>query len=424
MRNVIGNLGLVRRRPSFGRFWLGIMISRSGDALTTVALAWLVLTIAGPRELGVALLCFGLPRILSGTIAGRLLDRFQPRVLLGWDNAVRGLLIALIPLFDHLDLLRIGHIYVIAGLSALLSSLTEVAEGALVPKLVESSELEAANSLLSINWDIAYIVAPALGGFAIHQIGAPGVLLIDAASFALMSYLCFGLPLVRVEPRDPDEPAADFFRRWLGLATLRRYPAVVTLTTLSVLFLFLNGMIEVFYPVFSREQLHADAQVYGLVVTAAAIGSFCGVLFGFMVFRRLSPPRRMSLLLLSGIPFFVLLAGVSNSVAAILLVAAASFLWGPYFVIERSLVQRLVPDNVRGEVAGARMAISSVGFPLGSAAAGLILTRADVSTLVLLMAGAYALLGISALVSRPLHEAGAAETQAIASSSYLASEPA
>src|ERR1700736_1957032 len=87
----------VARRPVFRRFWLGMMISRAGDAFTTVALSWVVLDIAGPLQLGVVLMCFGLPRVVSGPLAGRVLDRTagtDPRLLLAADNAARGMLIA------------------------------------------------------------------------------------------------------------------------------------------------------------------------------------------------------------------------------------------------------------------------------------------------------------------------------------------
>src|SRR6202041_723746 len=93
----------VARLPAFRRFWLGMMISRAGDAFTTVAVSWVVLDIAGPLQLGVVLMCFGLPRVVSGPIAGHLLDRTDrtdrtdPRLLLAGDNAVRGMLIAVVP---------------------------------------------------------------------------------------------------------------------------------------------------------------------------------------------------------------------------------------------------------------------------------------------------------------------------------------
>ena len=45
-----------------------MLISRAGDAFTTVALSWVVLTLAGPVQLGIVLACFGLPRVVSGPI--------------------------------------------------------------------------------------------------------------------------------------------------------------------------------------------------------------------------------------------------------------------------------------------------------------------------------------------------------------------
>ncbi|MGD0243947.1 MAG: hypothetical protein ABSB59_27020 [Streptosporangiaceae bacterium] len=94
MRQTLQQGRRVLRHQAFRRFWLGMMISRAGDAFTLVALSWVVLGIAGPAQLGVVLMCFGLPRIVSGPVAGRLLDGTRPRLLLAADNAARGLLIA------------------------------------------------------------------------------------------------------------------------------------------------------------------------------------------------------------------------------------------------------------------------------------------------------------------------------------------
>src|SRR5580700_4146468 len=80
-RGLVKRYAEVGRHRAFRRFWLGMMISRAGDAFTAVALSWVVLDIAGPLQLGVVLMCFGLPRVVSGPVAGRLLERFRPRIL-------------------------------------------------------------------------------------------------------------------------------------------------------------------------------------------------------------------------------------------------------------------------------------------------------------------------------------------------------
>jgi MFS family permease len=88
LRKTIQRYLQVARHRTFRRFWLGMMISRAGDAFTAVALSWVVLGLAGPVQLGIVLMCFGLPRVVSGPVAGRILDRIDPRPLLAADNAV------------------------------------------------------------------------------------------------------------------------------------------------------------------------------------------------------------------------------------------------------------------------------------------------------------------------------------------------
>ncbi|MGW6445180.1 MFS transporter [Lentzea sp. NPDC055074] len=405
MRETLHNLALVKRNPVFRRFWLGMLISRTGDAFTTIALSWLVLTVAGPAELGVVLLCFGLPRLVSGPVAGRLLDRFQPRVLLGWDNALRGVFIGLLPLLSVLGALSIPVICAIAVCCAVLSSVTEVAESALVPRLVEDRELEAANSLLGVNWEIAYIAGPPLSGLFIAWVGAPTALVLDAVSFGVMSLICFGLPRIELDG-EQDGGTQSFFRKWLGTGALFRLPAVLVLTISTVGFLFLQGMSEVFFPVYSRTGLNAGPGVYGVLVATASVGALLGVVFGPSVYRRFKPRLKMSLVLMAGAPLFGVVAFVDHVLAAAVLLGLAAFLWGPYYVFERSLAQRLTPPDVRGQVMGARTAISSLGFPLGSATAGFLFAEAGLVPVVLGMAAAYAVLGVLPLSSAALRRAG------------------
>ncbi|MCP2253687.1 putative arabinose efflux permease, MFS family [Prauserella aidingensis] len=402
MRKVIHDLAIVRRNPVFRRFWLGMLISRAGDAFTTVALSWLVLTVAGPAQLGVVLLCFGLPRIFSAPVAGQLLDRFQPRLLLGWDNALRGALVALLPLLAAVELLSVPVICVIAAFCATLSAVTEVAEGALVPRLVDDADLESANALLGANWELAYIVGPPVSGLIVAWAGASPALIVDALSFGLMSLICFGLP--RLGKTSAEQPAG-FLKKWLGAGALFRLPAVLTLTLTTLVFLFLSGMIEVFYPVFSRDGLQAGSGAYGLLVGVAGCGALLGVVVGPALLRTRRPAVKIALAVGSGAPFFGLLALTDNVAVAIALVGVAAFLWGPYFVVERSLVQRLVPEDLRGQVMGARTAVTSLGFPLGSAAGGAVLAGVSVKAVILAMTLAYVALALVPVLSGAVRKA-------------------
>jgi predicted MFS family arabinose efflux permease len=417
----------VLRRRAFRRFWLGMLISRAGDAITLVALSWLVLGIAGPAQLGVVLMCFGLPRIVSGPVAGRLLDGSRPRLLLAADNAARGLLIAAVPVLLWQHRLTVAGLYGIAAASALLSAATEVAESSLVPRLVADDELDAANSLLSANWELAGIAGPAVAGLIVATVGAPLALLLDAGSFAVMTAVCLSLPPLhrKASPeqagpeqagpgqagpgqadRDQAEPARARARRGLGI--LFRYPAVLVLTACGFGMLFLDGVATVLYPQYCRTFLHVGPTGYGVLVSAAGAGALLGVLAGPGLSGRLPPSPRLAAVIGAGAALFGSLALAPGLAVAAVLLGLATFAWGPYYVFERTLMQRLVPDQVRSRVAGARMTISSLGFPLGSAAGGTVTGGIGVTGTVLVVAGSGLALGLLPLLAPALRELGRA----------------
>jgi hypothetical protein len=95
------------------------------------------------------------------------------------------------------------------------------------------------------------------------------------------------------------------------------------------------------------------------------------------------------------------------AVAAILL-GLAVFAWGPYSVFERTLVQRLVPDDMRSRLFGARTMISSLGFPLGSAIGGALIGGIGVPGVILAIACSCLPLGLLPLLAPSLRGLDAA----------------
>jgi MFS family permease len=416
MRQTLQGARRVLRRPSFRRFWLGMLISRAGDAFTLVALSWVVLGIAGPVQLGVVLACFGLPRIVSGPVAGRLLDGARPRLLLAADNAARGLLIAAVPVLLWQHDLAVADLYGIAAVSALLSAVTEVAESALVPRLVDDEHLDAANSLLSANWELAAIAGPAVAGLIVATVGAPLALLLDAGSFAVMTAICLSLPFLDRPPEpaqaEPAQAESVAGHNRLGLGILLRFPAVLVITVCGFGMLCLDGVATVLYPVYARTVLQTGSAGYGVLVSAAGAGALLGVLAGPGLAGRLPPSRRLAVVIAAGAPWFGLLCLAPGLAVAAVLLGLATFAWGPYYVFERTLMQRLVPREILSRVAGARMTISSLGFPLGSAIGGVLAGGIGVRGAIVAIACSYLALGVLPLLAPALRSVSGAAAAA------------
>lgn len=360
-------------RSAFLRLWLGLMLSRMGDQLTTVALIWFVLQLTNSGvAVGLVVLCFQLPAMLSGPIIGVLLDRYQPRLVMAVDNFGRACIIATIPCLYLVNALPLWLLYTLALCAGVLSPATEVGLRLIIPRIVPDIELERANSLSAISWDFATLIGPAIVGFLIIFLKAPIVLLIDALTFLLMGTMVLTLPAVQRVKRDSTQVNMHS-RNLLGFGILFRMKPVLLLTILTLLFLLMQALIEIVMPMYSQKILGSGSAGYGLLMTAFSIGSLLALAFISQFWMRSRSPGVMLayLLLLSGLTLAPLIF-IRALPLAFLVMCLTGLTSAPYYVLEQSIIQRLVPDQVRGQIFGARSALNAAGYPLGSMIGGVL----------------------------------------------------
>ncbi len=359
------------RSSAFLRLWLGLSISYVGDQFTIIALLWFVLQLTGSgAAVGLVILCFGLPGVVTGAILGRLLDREQPRLVMGFDNLARAALIAAIPTLYALGSLQLWHVFVLALLAGALSPATTAGVRAFVPHLVDDAALDRANALTATSLQFSYLAGPVAAGFAVARLGGPWALFIDAASFLLMGLLVLTLPTITREPRVAQHAAAN---RWLGFGALFSLRYVPALTLLSLVFFFSYGPLEAALPLYSGQTLHANADGYGLLWTGFGMGAFAGVLTLTKLSHRWRPSIALPMIAVLWGALLCPLFFIRQLPLAMLFLGVAGASWAPYTPMETTLLQRLVPAEIRGQVFGARHSLVVAAAPLGALVGGLLL---------------------------------------------------
>jgi predicted MFS family arabinose efflux permease len=364
-----GVLKLLRENSRLRWFSAGLLVSRVGDTFNGVALAWLGLSLGGPRALGLILLCFGLPRVPASPLAGYLLDRLGARTLLITDNVGRGCVVATVPVLGWLHLISVWALCLIAATAGVLSTLTDVGEYLVTPALVAEQDLVQANAIMSLTYEAAVLIGPAAAGLLVDTAGYEAAFGCDALSFAVMACAASLLP----RHSNTSAPAKEgrgvslLTRGFRGMIRLR---VVLVMTVAAVVFLLLSGMMEVIWPAYSRYTLHTDAGGFGLLMTSAGLGATLGVLG---LARRLTKFRSgtaLGLVLCGHGLLFLPFVFINAFAAAIGLAFCVYFVGMSFYTLERTIVQNAVPPEIRGEVIGARRAITSAGYPLGAAIAG------------------------------------------------------
>ncbi len=345
-------------RPAFRRLWLGLVISRLGDQFTIIALVWFVLQLTGSGvAIGLVVFCFQLPTIISSPFMGKLLDRYQPRTIMAVDNFGRACIIAAIPALYLFGALHLWMVYVLALFTGFLSPATEVGCRIVIPRLVPDEE------------------------------GA----------------MILSIPQMQGVQTSEDE--AENRRSLLGFGTIFRMKALRFLTVLTLLFLFAQGLAEVAIPVYSQKTLGTGAVGYGLLMYAFGVGSLLSLSFISQFWTR-NKRQVFSLaiiLILSGL-FLAPLVILRMLPVAMLFMTLAGFAAAPYYVVEQSLTQRLVPKNVQGQVFGARGALNVAGYPLGGVTGGLLMAVMAAPFVIGLSALLCVGLGCTCLVSPPIQQ--------------------
>jgi predicted MFS family arabinose efflux permease len=383
--------------PVVRRLSAGLLLSRTGDQLTTIALLWFVLDLTGSgAAVGLVLLCAGLPPVVTGPLLGRVLDRWPVRRVLIADNLLRAALIGAIPVLYWLGRLNMPLIYGLSLAAGALLPATDVGVRVVLPQLVDEPELEPANAMLSIGDQVSALVGPAAGGVLVGLVGAPPVLLLDAASFLAMA------AFVRSLPATPARPAAPPPARGSTGRLLLRDPTVRTVLAVTLVYFLAYGPLEPALPLYSRDVLHAGPGGYGLLWSAFGAGALLG-LATIPVVSRLRPGIALAgNALLWGATLLPLIA-ITSTLPAVLVLAVGGLVWAPYITLEASLLQRVVPASLLGWVFGVRRGVTAAAVPLGAAAGGLLLDHTTPNVVIGLSAATCILAGTAALCSPALH---------------------
>ena len=366
------------RHRDYRLLWTGLAVALLGSGLWLVALAWQVIELGGgPVQLSVVTTAYSIGLVVCVIFGGVAADRLPQRSVIIAADIVRGvvlLVVAGLALSGLLEIwqLAVGAVLIGAGEAFLIPAYT-----ALVPRLLPPEELLAANGLEGTLRPLAQqATGPALGGLAIAAL-SPGIAILVAGLTYFFSAACVMAMKVRSEPaavRDVAGPTgaramvADLGEGWSYVRKTRWLFASLLFGTAYVLLIL--GPLEVLLPFAVKDKLGGGPQEFGLILAAFGVGGALGAL---LISSRKLPRRYLTVMTLmwgvGSVPFvflgfaedlWVMAAGAAVVGAT---GSAAMVIWG-------TLLQRRVPDHLRGRISSLDFFVSLLLMPVSMALAG------------------------------------------------------
>ena len=388
-------LDLLRQRD-FALLWGGATISALGDGMSFVALLWLLIERGGTAtDVGWLAAIHTAPVIIGGIATGVILDMYDPRKVLAIDNALRGLVMASVPIASALDVLTTAHLYVVAAVYGLLFMTSAAGIPSLITRLVRGPNLTTANAMESLTFSLSGLIGPGVAGLLIAIVGAPFVLAIDALTYVIFVACLLGMrgggsrpeesQAARGRAASPTEPAASptepAASRGLGPAVrfILGAPAIVAITLFYMSVNVAGGLVTVVIPLYVRDVLQGGPETFGLLLSVLNAGDLLGLLVVGAVSWRWPLGRSIAwALFISGL--VILLWLLQPPVVAL---AGILFAWGAFSSSltpwAQTIRMRLIPPQMRGRVFALLRTAMQSSRPVGAVAAGFLLASGDLT---------------------------------------------
>ena len=368
-----GTFSVLRVRD-FRLLWIGQSISSFGDGIFTIALALTALELnRGPTGLALVVAARAIPAVSLLVVGGVVADRVPRRTAMLTCDGVRGGAIGIVALLLATNSLVLWQLIVASAVVGTADAFFGPASMAFVPEIVPIEQLVQANSLSQMSSQITQnLLGPAVGGIIVALIGGAWSMGVDALSFVL-SALCLALMRVRSEVRSDKGSMLTEAKEGFNFIRRRRWLLAILIAG-SLANFFGWFPLVVLLPLLARSVLGGTAQALGLILAA---GGATGLIATLFAARTGSPKRFMTVtwsVYAVGCVAIVLM-GVAPNLWFLGMMSATEvglFLYGDILYI--SMMQKLIPSDMRGRVFSVALTLSLGLGPLSFLLAGVMAT--------------------------------------------------
>ncbi|HWF46500.1 MAG TPA: MFS transporter [Bryobacteraceae bacterium] len=357
--------------PDFRLMWIGACTSSIGTWMQILAQSWLVYNLSHSSVyLGLDVFCGQVPIFLFSLFGGVFADRRSRRTLLLISQYGQMTCAFILTALVYTNTVRVWHILCLSFAVGLVQSFGGPAYSALIPTLVPKEHLSNAIALNSIQFNLARVLGPMLGGIALSKLGATWCFALNGVSYIAVVITLYMIS-VKFVPMHADASVMESMRE--GIDFIRKREGMLSLVALAFLMMFLSYPLLTFLPVVARDVFHGGSDIFTLFLCLSGAGSVAGALIVAGIKSTTGLSRR-ALIVMTLLGIFITGFGLSRNLAvSSLLIFCSGAALMVFFTSNTSLVQMYVGDQMRGRVMSVYNVAFRGGMPFGSLISGLLI---------------------------------------------------
>jgi predicted MFS family arabinose efflux permease len=366
------------RYRDFRLMWMGACASTIGTFVQQFAQSWLVYELTkDPFYLGLDLFLGQLPIIMFSLFGGVFADRMDRRKMLLASQYIQMACAFLLALLFVTHVVQVWHIMALSFVVGLGQSFGGPAYSALLPTLVGPEDLANAIAMNSIQFNLARILGPTIGGLTYALFGPTWCFTLNGISYLAVIVSLFMIHVKFVPPKTRERVMTSMGE---GIRFIRRRSGMSGLVVLAFCTTLFGFSLTAFLPVFVKTIFQKGPETYTLLLVFSGAGSICGALI-VAAMEKWKGQQRLTVLILGSLGFVTAAFALSKwlplsclliFLGGVAVMASASLML--------SLVQIITTDAMRGRVMSVYNLAFRAGMPLGSLALGKLIPIVGVST--------------------------------------------
>jgi len=355
--------------------WQGQLISQLGMQAYSIAMMfWLMENTGSSLLMSLMLTLSILPSVLFGPLAGVIADQISRKKIIIVTDFIRGVAVLVLSLMIFSEygsqffiIILFATVSVINGIS---KAFFQPAVDAFIPELVTTEQLSKTVAIFQSSTQCTTIVGQAMGGILYRTLGAPILLLFDSISYFISAFSeCF--IKYDFKERKSRSGISDKYKQHKtdlidGLRYVKSCKGMLQTMIFASSVNFFIAPIMLLLPFYVTQQLLEEAQWYGFLLAAMALGS----IFGYWLSASINVQgnRRTIVMFVSLFIFACCLMLLSQSFSpktSLFGLFVAGLSLGIFNLQAMTLFQKNTPSKLRGRVMSLLMTISSGLLPLG-----------------------------------------------------------
>lgn len=336
--------------------WVGNLAANSAQWLQIFTIGWLVFSISGGSALhSVAVAGIrSLPILAIGPWAGVLADRLDRRKLAIASQSSLAILAAIFALVVAAGLVEVWHAYTYMALAGIGFAIKQPVRQALVANTVQRSDLANAMALNAMSVTSMRLAGPLLGGILITTLGFKWNFFFEAGLYIVMVLLL--IPM-RTPYRESSARSTKTSHRggltgslMEGLRYIFENAVMRRLTVVNFVRTAVFMPLVLLLPVYTEQALGAGVGTGSIMIAVMGIGGFTATIimatWGFFA-------KKGAVVLITLITgsMAILVLGFSHWIwLSLAMMVVMGFSQTHFIVSNQTLIQSVVPDDLRGRV--------------------------------------------------------------------------